>query len=40
MGVEGSVLLVGDTSGNWTGVNAGSFDFAAVKLDASGNELW
>lgn len=40
MGDEGSVLLVGDTSGNWTGVNAGSFDFAAIKLDASGKELW
>lgn len=40
MGSQGSVLLVGHTSGNWTGVNAGSHDFAAVKLDSNGNELW
>ena len=34
------MYLVGDTFGNWSGVNEGARDFAAVKLDANGSELW
>ncbi|CAN0076073.1 unnamed protein product [Pylaiella littoralis] len=38
---DGSVVLAGQTFGNWAGTNNNdSSDFAAVKLDASGNELW
>ena len=34
-----SVVLAGYTYGNWNG-NVGGGDFAAVKLDSEGNELW
>lgn len=42
VGVDGSVVLVGSTSGDWstTHTNSTSQDFAAVKLDADGAELW
>lgn len=37
---NGSVVLAGLTTGNWSGENAGVVDFAAVKLDAEGVEVW
>lgn len=37
---DDSVVLAGHTEGNWAGDNRGSYDFAAVKLAASGTELW
>lgn len=41
MAVNGSVVMAGYTSGDWDGeVHAGGDDFAAVKLDADGNEVW
>lgn len=37
-----TVVLAGFTYGNWTGEHGGDkdTDFAAVKLDAKGDELW
>ncbi|CAN0306659.1 unnamed protein product [Ascophyllum nodosum] len=32
--------MVGHTYSDWNGVNAGSLDFAAVKLNANGEDLW
>lgn len=29
---DGGVVLAGPTYGNWSGENAGEYDFAAVKL--------
>ena len=43
VGDDGSVVLAGHTYGNWTdGAHGGEedADFAAVKLDVDGNELW
>lgn len=40
MADDGSVVLAGRTSGNWSGTNAGSVDMAAVKLDAEGDIVW
>lgn len=41
MGHDGSVVLAGVTAGPWRGSHAGgAFDFAAVKLDSSGDEVW
>lgn len=40
MGSAGSVYLIGNTRGNWSGVNKGARDFAVVKLHANGSELW
>ncbi|CAN0111305.1 unnamed protein product [Ascophyllum nodosum] len=37
---DDSVLLAGYTSGNWSGSHLGGYDFAAVKLDSSGEEEW
>lgn len=38
---DGSVILMGYTEGIWSGDRAGSVaDFAAVKLDAAGKQLW
>lgn len=38
---DGSFVLGGGTQASWRGnTNAGYTDFAAVKLDADGNELW
>lgn len=37
---DGSVLLVGSTSGEWVGPNNGNDDFALVKLAADGTVLW
>ena len=38
---DGSVVLAGMTSGGWNGTNGGErWDFAAVKLDATGREVW
>lgn len=33
-------MLAGETYGNWGGDNAGAADFAAVKLDSDGVEVW
>lgn len=32
--------MAGHTAGDWDEVNAGEEDFAAVKLDQDGLELW
>ncbi|CAM9911095.1 unnamed protein product, partial [Sphacelaria rigidula] len=40
MGLDGSVILAGQTSGDWNGSNAGVTDFAALKLDADGVLQW
>ncbi len=37
---DGSVVLVGATTGVWDRVKTGSSDFAAVALDEDGLELW
>lgn len=37
---DGSIILGGSTKGDWSGLNAVDFDFAAVALDAEGEELW
>lgn len=37
---DGSTVLVGSTEGDWNATNAGSRDFAAVKLDEDGTVLW
>ncbi|CAN0213505.1 unnamed protein product [Ascophyllum nodosum] len=37
---NGSVVLAGFTYGNWSGTSAGFSDFAAVKLDSTGTEVW
>lgn len=40
MTADGSVIAVGQTAGVWDGANAGLDDFAALRLDASGEEVW
>lgn len=41
MGEDGSVVLAGSTEGSWDGERAGDVsDFAAVKLNADGEEVW
>lgn len=40
MAENGSVIAVGQTGGDWDGVNAGSDDFVALRLDADGEEIW
>ena len=37
---DGSILVAFRTDGDWDGVNVGRDDFAAVKLDANGTEIW
>lgn len=40
-GQDGSTVLVGSTEGSWkVGHAGGQNDFAAVKLDADGGEIW
>lgn len=40
-GPDGSVVLAGETRGDWDGINKGSNDFAAVKLNSSdGKVIW
>lgn len=39
-GDDGSFVLAGWTNGLWSDSFDDSFDFAAVKLDTNGNELW
>lgn len=40
MGDDGSVVLAGQTSGDFDGVISAAVEFAAVKLDADGAEVW
>lgn len=40
MAADGSVVVVGRTYGDWDGINAGDADFAAFRLDASGEGIW
>lgn len=40
MAADGSVIAVGQTAGSWDGTNAGLDDFAALRLDATGEEIW
>lgn len=41
VGKDGSILLAGVTEASWDDLfTGGTYDFAAVKLDASGNEIW
>lgn len=39
---DGGVVFAGFTKGDWIGVNANEDfeDFAAVKLDSEGDEVW
>lgn len=37
---DGTVVLAGDTRGDWAATNAGGDDFAAMKLSADGVEQW
>lgn len=37
---DGSILLSGFTADSFAGKNIGSYDVAAIKLDANGNEIW
>lgn len=37
---DDSVVLVGDTFGDWAAINIGAGDVAAVKIDSEGQELW
>lgn len=37
---DGSAVLAGFTYGLWNGTTDGSYDFAAVKLDANGTVQW
>lgn len=39
-GADDSIVLVGATSGDWAGATAGETDFAAVKVDSNGKEVW
>ena len=34
------VVLVGYTGGDWSEINKGTYDFAAVELDSDGTALW
>ncbi|CAN0353237.1 unnamed protein product [Laminaria digitata] len=38
--LNNTFVLVGRSSGDWDGANAGSADMAAMKLDIDGNLLW
>lgn len=40
VGDDAYVVLAGYSSGNWNGFAPGQADWAAIKLDADGNELW
>lgn len=40
MANDGSVIVGGNSGGDWGGVNAGGSDFVAVKLDAEGGQVW
>lgn len=40
MAADGSVILVGITSGNWSMENVGNVDFAAAKVDPDAEEVW
>lgn len=37
---DGGFVLAGRTDGTWNTTSSGGLDFAAVKLDVDGNELW
>lgn len=37
---DGSIILAGSTAGDWNGSIVGTRDFAAVRLDVDGTELW
>ena len=37
---DDSVVLAGTTEGTWANVSRGDHDFAVVKLDQNGAELW
>lgn len=39
-GEDDSVVLGGSTSRDWAGTNASSVDFAVIKIDWDGNEIW
>lgn len=40
-GQDGSVVIAGATEGSWQGAHTGGTnDFAAVKLDVDGGEIW
>lgn len=40
VGTDGSIFLGGGTYGDWNAVIAGDADFAAIKLDADGAQVW
>lgn len=40
VGADGSFILTGTSSGNWSGLSHGSADFIVLKIDSMGNEVW
>lgn len=39
-GEDGSFVLAGVSTGDWSGLNVGSNDFTAIKVDSEGGEIW
>lgn len=37
---DGAFVMVGQCEGDWSGESSGALDFAVIKLDADGDELW
>ena len=37
---DGSVIIAGNSAGSYEDLNAGSYDFVAVKIDGDGNTVW
>ncbi len=37
---DGSIILAGETPGDWDGENAGPDDVVMIALSADGEELW
>ena len=40
VGGDGAIVLTGRTQGDWDDLNAGDFDFMAVKFASDGTEKW
>jgi len=40
VGSDGTYVFAGNTRGDWSGTNAGGYDWAAFKVDAQGDILW
>lgn len=40
MANDGSVIVAGESSGDWDDIKVGFDDFVAVKLNAAGEQIW